>query len=348
MGDQPPVNTISTCLETATFDLGEFILQSGERLPQAQLFYASAGRLNAQGDNCIIMPAPFRGGIETYANMIGPGGLIDTDRYFVVVPTLFGSGYSSSSSNSAWVSPETPFPSVTIGDNVRAQARLLFDHLGVRHIRLASGWSMGAMQAYGWAALFPDRVSALLPWCGSFQCWPLNKLFLDGVIAALCADPAYRRGARSRPERGLRAFATIYAGWVFSATFYREELYRTLGLASAEELVAAWQADHLDFDPDDLLTMIGTWQNANPQNLIPGLGLAEALGRIRARTIVMPCDTDAYFTVKESAIEVSLIPNAELRVISSPYGHVAGFYGVLEEESRLMAAAFNDLLSDPD
>ena len=103
---------------------------------------------------------------------------------------------------------------MTILDNVVCQYRLLFEHLGVRRIALATAWSMVAFPAFHWAVLFPDLVHRLLPFCGSAKFWPQNYVFHEGVKAALTADNAFRGGSYTTPpQAGLRAFGRAYAGW---------------------------------------------------------------------------------------------------------------------------------------
>jgi len=85
------------------------------------------------------------------------GRALDPERYFIVIPNLFGNGVSSSPSHAGAQRGRT-FPNVTVHDNVVCHERLLREHLGIDRIALAFGWSMGAQQAYHFAALFPDRV----------------------------------------------------------------------------------------------------------------------------------------------------------------------------------------------
>ena len=171
---------------------------------------------------------------------------------------------------------------------------------------------------------FGRRPSAV---CTSARTSPHNKLFLEGLRAALTADAAYRDGRfTEKPLRGLRAFARIYAGWAVSQTFYREESWRGVGYASMEDwLVRGWEGNFLRREGEDLLSMLDTWTvsdiSANP--VFEG-DLDAALGAIKARTLVMPCTTDLYFQVADNAIEVPKMPNAELRPIVSDWGHRAG------------------------
>src|SRR5579863_1468140 len=229
---------MAMALDYDLFQLGDVALQSGATLANAFLAYRTYGRLNEAGDNCIVFPTYYTGTHRSNERLIGPGRALDPTRYFIVVPNLFGNGLSSSPSNMPPPFGKKGFPRVTVFDNVMCQHRLVVGHLGVRRVALVTGWSLAAIEAYHWAALFPDLVERLLPFCGAARCAPHNFVFLEGVKAALCADHTYRDGAYEQPpEAGLRAFGRVYAGWAYSQAFFRDELYRGLGYASIAEFL---------------------------------------------------------------------------------------------------------------
>ena len=124
-----------------------------------------------------------------------------------------------------------PQGGTTMCDNVRLQA-LLLDSLGVTSLALVYGYSMGAMQALHWAAIFPNRVKRVAAVCGSAQPSDFNITFLDSLEAALLADSDCKVDGRlgmrlhGSCQRGLKAFARIYAGWGVSREFYRQEIWR--------------------------------------------------------------------------------------------------------------------------
>jgi homoserine O-acetyltransferase len=329
------------------FELGDVPLQSGQVLRRARLAYATFGRLSPAGDNAVLFPTYYGGTHRDNARIVGPGRPLDSDRWFVVVPNLIGNGVSSSPSEAG--EPGTrgaDFPLVTLYDNALCQKRLLEERLGVETLALAFGWSMGAQQAYHYAALWPDRVRALLALCGSARTSPHNWVFLEGVKAALLADPDFAGGRYARPPvRGLEAFGRVYAGWAYSQTFFRRGGERDLGLPSPAALLDAWAEDHARRDANDLLSMLATWQRADvSDNAIYGKDFGRAMGAIRARTIVMPCRTDLYFPPEDSAVEVSLLADAELRVLESDWGHVAGGPGRNPAATAFVARAIADLL----
>ncbi|HTB77053.1 MAG TPA: alpha/beta fold hydrolase [Polyangiaceae bacterium] len=328
-----------------TFDLGDLALQSGEVLRSARLVYATFGAPSARRDNTVLFPTYYTGSHADNARLIGPGRALDPSRWFVVVPNLLGNGVSSSPSHDG---PQrgADFPHVTVHDNVVFQQRLLSERLGIDRVALAVGWSMGALQAYHFAALFPDRTRALLAVCGSARTSRHNWVFLEGVKAALLADPDFRGGRYdSPPQRGLEAFGRVYAGWAYSQAFFRKGLYERLGFASAADLLDAWARDHVKWDANDLLAMLWTWQHADlSDNDVYRGDYARALGAIEARTIVMPCLTDLYFSPEDSAIEVGHMKSAELRPIDSDWGHVSGGPDRSPADTAFVELAMRDLL----
>jgi homoserine O-acetyltransferase len=327
------------------FALGDVALESGEILRDARLAYATFGRLNAARDNVVLFPTYYTGTHRENARLVAPGRALDPAHLFVVMPNLFGNGVSSSPSNQR---PQAgaDFPVVTLFDNAICQKRLLEERLGVARVRLAFGWSMGAQQAYHFAALFPDRVANLLAVCGSAKTSAHNWVFLEGVKAALLADADFANGRYTRPPlRGLAAFGRVYAGWAYSQAFFRGGLYRRLGYESKEALLEGWALDHQAWDANDLLAMLTTWQRADiGTNVVYGGDFARALASIEARAIVMPASTDLYFPPEDSAHEVAGLRNAELRVIESDFGHIAGGPDRVPEATAFIERALRDLL----
>jgi len=308
------------------FDLGDVALQKGATLRDARLAYKTYGTLNARKDNVIIQPTWYSGQHTDVEWTIGEGMALDPAHYFIIVPNMLGNGLSSSPSNTPPPYDRARFPNVTACDNVRLQHRLVTERFGIERIRLVTGWSMGALQTFHWGCLYPDMVERIVPTCGSARCSRHNFVFLEGVKAALTADDAWNGGwYEAPPTKGLRAMARVYAGWGFSQTFYRIEEDLKLGFSSLEDfLIAFWEGFFIHKDANNLLAMLWTWQNGDiGDNALYGGDFKKALGAIKAKAFVMPGRTDLYFPPEDSEIEVAHMPNAELRVFESSYGHFA-------------------------
>ena len=339
-GDRAPIQGYNI------YELGDVPLQSGAVLKRAQLGYATYGTLNSAADNAVLLPTFYTGTHIRNEPLFGKGRAIDPARHFVISINLFGNGYSSSPSNSRAPQDGPRFPQVTLFDNVACQHRLLTERLEVRRLALVLGWSMAAMQAYQWAAQYPNMVEAILPYCGAARCSPINHAFLDGPKAALQADAAWNDGNYLKPpQKGLRAFGRVYAAWAYSHDFFRDGLYRDLGFATLEDLMRDWEEDHLKWDANDLLAKIWTWQHGNlSDNPIYRGDFKRALRSISARAIVMPCSSDMYFPPSDNAAEVADMRHAELRIFQSTWGHSVASPGRAPAFQRALDEAAAELL----
>ena len=310
-------------------EFADFTLACGETLRPARVAYKTYGTLNAAKDNAIVYPTWYSGRHWDNEWLIGEEMALDPNRWFIIVPNMFGNGLSSSPSTMPPPYDRARFPQISVRDNVAAQYRLVTEGFGIETLPLVLGWSMGAGQTYQWAVSYPEMVQRILPFCGSARTAPHNKVFLDSLRHALRADVAFDEGwyhPDDPPTRGLRAFARIYAGWGFSQAFYWNEVWRELGFTSLEDFaVGFWEGFFLDDrDPNNLLTMLDTWWNGDV-GLTPGFkSTEEALSSIRARAIVMPAEKDLYFPPEDEQWAVSHMQNAELRVIPGVWGHFAG------------------------
>jgi homoserine O-acetyltransferase len=332
------------------FVLRDFRLASGWTLPEAKLVYRTHGELAPDKSNVVLYPTSYGAQHTDIEWLVGPGGILDSTRWFVVIPNQFGNGLSSSPSNLPEPHGPARRPPFSHVDNVAAQRRLLREELGVERIALAYGWSMGAQQALHWGVLNPDEVDRIVAVCGTARTSPHNKVFLEGLRAALTCDPTWTSSHfEGRPERGLRAFARVYAGWALSQRFYREELPAKLGYGSLEDyLIRDWEASFLKRDPHNLLSMLDTWYRSDVSDNDRHRGdLAAALGSIRAKTLVVPCDHDLYFTVDDCRAEAASIPGAELRVLSSLWGHRAGNPSRSPADAEFLKEAVAQLLATP-
>jgi homoserine O-acetyltransferase len=331
-----------------TFDAGNVVLQSGLTYRGAKLAYKTYGTLNPAKSNVIVYPTSFGAQHNDAEWLIREGNPLDPSKYFIIIPNLFGNGISSSPSNTPSPFNKGRYPHFTLTDSVRLQERLLREKFGIEQIALAYGFSMGGMQALHWGALFPDKVERICAICATARTTPHNKVFIEGVRAALTADPAWQDGwFETHPVRGLRAMGRVYAGWGLSQAFYRDELWRSTGASSLEDfIVGAWEGNYLKRNANDLLAMLWTWQNADisANELYQG-DLDRALGAIRARVFAMPSETDLYFTVEDVRRNVTKMKNAELRPIPSLWGHRAGNPHQNPEDAQFIFKQVRELLA---
>ena len=314
-------------MNQSTFEAGAFALQSGVTLPDCRLAYVTYGTLNASRDNVIVYPTRYAGTHVENMYLVGPEMALDPGKYFIVIPNMLGNGVSSSPSNQAAPLNGPNFPAVTQYDNVRLQERMLREAFGIERIALAVGWSMGGQQAHQWASLFPHRVERMACIDGAASTTPHSFTFLEGPKVALTMDPAWNSGHyEAPPYKGLTAKARVWSAWALSQEWYKRELWTTMGYASLDEYLSkVWDPIYYKRDANDLLSMIRTWQLCDiGNNPVYGGDRAKALGTSTARAFLMPSRTSLYFRPEDNATEAALMPNAEVRVIESVWGHYAG------------------------
>ncbi len=329
------------------FELGDFELQSGTVIPNAFLGYATHGTLNEARDNVIIYPTWYTGRHSDAEPYIGPNKALDPERYFIVVPDMFTNGLSSSPSNCAPPLDGLNFPLVTPFDNVVAQYRLLSKHFGVTSVELAMGFSMSGQQAYHWGAVYPDTVKRICSICGSAKTAPHNLLYLNAYKTAMESTEGWNSGNwKTWSPKLIPVMSSIVTMMAWSQDWYREGLYRDSGADTPEEFVTSAAAFFEPWVPADLYAQTLTWMAADvSDNPLFNGDLDAALGAIKARALLLPCDTDMYFRVADNEMELSKMPNAELKVIRSSWGHIAGLPGASAEDDAFVDATLKAFLS---
>ena len=333
--------------EFNNYELGDIKLLSGEILLSAKLAYKTYGTLNLDKNNVILLPTFYTGTHKRNEGFFGTNRAINPEKHFIISINLFGNGLSTSPSNAEKKQRGSKFPTITLWDNIKCQHELLTKNFNIEKIALVTGWSMAGCQSYQWAAQYPDMVEAILPFCASAKTSEHNFVFLEGVKAALCADPIWNNGDYSSPPtEGLKAFGRVYAGWAFSQSFFREKKYKELGFKNVEELLIDWENDHVNnWDANNLLTKLLTWQkNDISTGPIYNNNFTEALNRIKAKAILMPCSHDLYFPPEDNEFEVKHMQNAELRKFDSIWGHCVANPGNDKNFEVALDNAINDLL----
>jgi homoserine O-acetyltransferase/O-succinyltransferase len=162
----------------------------------------------------------------------------------------------------------------------------------------------------------------------------------------LTADCRWVGEGLARPERGLRAFGRVYAGWAYSHEFFHAGLYRALGFATLDALLAAWEQEHLAFDANDLLAMLHTWESADIGSSHHfGGDSRRALQSIEADTMLVSCSTDRYFASSDNEREAQLIPRCRHRQLDSPIGHCAFSPGKVPSAMEFLDRCVVELLA---
>jgi homoserine O-acetyltransferase len=313
------------------FVIANFHTESGVTLPQAHVVYGTYGHLNAARDNVVLLPSHYMANHHGYEWLIGPDRALNPATLFLVATELFGNGFSSSPSNTPEPFHGPRFPVMTIRDNVDAVHRLLIEDLKVTHVRAIIGFSMGAEQAFQWAVSYPTFADRIVATSGTAKAWPHGVVRLEGQIAALTTDPAFKGGDYTEPpKKGIEAYGMVWLGWLYSQEWWRRELWKTNApdRTLEQEIESRRKTFFANNDANDLILQARTWQR-HDVGTTPGFNgdVERALRSIQAPVLYMPSETDLYFPVGDARFEAQFIPHVSLLPIPSLWGHPAGAGG---------------------
>jgi homoserine O-acetyltransferase len=264
----PPAKVSPT--HEADVVLRDFRFHSGEALPELRMHYTTLGspHRNAAGeiDNAVMALHGTGGTGQQFLRpqfadeLYGPGQPLDIRRYWIILPDNIGHGKSSKPSDGL----RMKFPKYDYDDMVEAQHRMLTEGLGVKHMRLIMGTSMGCMHTFVWGETYPTFASALMPLaCQPVEIAGLNRMWRQLAINGIEADPAWQGGNyRTQPTQGLRAAQNLLfvAG---SAPLYYQAQYPTRAAASAfaEDKVSSALKE---LDANDTIYQLDSSRNYNP------------------------------------------------------------------------------------
>jgi homoserine O-acetyltransferase/O-succinyltransferase len=307
-------------------DIGNFDLEEGGSIPNCKLAVATHGKLNADKSNAILFTTWYSGTNKLLEQVYtGKGHALDPDKYFIIIVNQIGNGLSTSQHNT-----DIPggFPKVRIGDDVRAQHKLVTEKYGIKQLALVVGGSMGAQQTYEWAVRYPDMVKRAAPIAGTAKNTEHDFLFTDTLVEAITTDPGFNGGNYKSSEEvkaGLLRHAKMWAVMGWSTEFFQQGRHKALGFANMDEFINNFMMGYFaPMDPNALLAMAWKWQRGDVSRHTGG-DLRAALGRIKAKTFVMPMSSDMFFPPADCQAEWRLIPNAEFRPIQTVDGHLALF-----------------------
>jgi homoserine O-acetyltransferase/O-succinyltransferase len=188
-------SVLAACSSADTGRLGDCRLESGAVIRDCRVTYRTRGRLNAERSNAVLVVPWFQGTSVQLALQVGPGKMVDTSKYFVILADSLGNGSASSPSNSA-AQPGAAFPAFTMRDIVESQYRLVTETLGLRHLHAIVGISMGGMQVFEWTIAHPDFMTKAVSIVGSPRTQPDDVERWNEAVRWL-GNPAWSR-TRSR------------------------------------------------------------------------------------------------------------------------------------------------------
>jgi homoserine O-acetyltransferase/O-succinyltransferase len=247
-----------------------FKFHTGDMMP-VKLHYTTIGAatgepvlvLHGSGGSAASMMTPAFAG-ELY----GPGQPLDASKYYIIIPDSLGHGKSSKPSDGL----RTTFPKYDYADMIEAQHRLLSEHLGIKHLRLIIGNSMGGMQSFLWGEMYPGYMDALVPMAAqptamASRNWMLRRMMLETIRN----DPEYKNGNYTEQPRYLKIASVFFGIATAGGTQNYQKQAPTNALANAlvdKRLAAPMKADANDF--------LWAWGSSADYDAAPGLGKIEA------------------------------------------------------------------------
>jgi homoserine O-acetyltransferase len=249
----------------------DFRFHSGETLPEVKLHYTTVGEpsgipivvLHGSGGSAQRMLTR-----EFAGELFGPGQPFDAAKYYVIIPDALGHGDSAKPSDGL----KTKFPHYDYADMVDAQYRLLAEGLGIRHVRLIIGNSMGGMNVWLWGERYPDYMDALVPMAAqptamASRNWMLRRMMLETIRS----DPDYNGGNYTTQPRSLKIASVFFGIATSGGTLRYQKLAPTNELA--DKLVDARLAEPMVADANDFLW---AWASSADYDAAPGLDKIKA------------------------------------------------------------------------
>jgi homoserine O-acetyltransferase/O-succinyltransferase len=307
-----------------------FPLECGEVLPELNIAYHTSGTLNPAKDNvlwvCHALTA--NSDVEDWWDvLVGEGKYYDTSRYFVVCANMIGSCYGTTGPLST--NPETgkpyfrSFPQITVRDLANAH-ELLRKHLGIDRIHTIIGGSIGAFQALEWAIINSDVCEHLIIVASNARVTPWATALNESQRMAIRADKTFFEDRPDGGLDGLKAARTValvsyrsYEGYNKTQLEEDGDSLENTRAASYQQYQGQKLASRFDAYSYYTLTRIIDSHNVGRNRG----GVAAALSKIKAKTLLVGIDTDFLFPIEEQRALKALITNAQFAPITSSFGH---------------------------
>jgi homoserine O-acetyltransferase/O-succinyltransferase len=293
----------------------DFRFGSGETLPSLKLHYRTLGTARRDASGVVrnaVMILHGTGGTgggflsRTFGGeLFGPGQLLDATKYFIILPDGIGHGQSSKPSDGL----HARFPKYTYDDMVRAQHAMLVDGLGVNHLRLVMGTSMGAMHCWVWGEMYPDFADGLVPLASApTQIAGRNRVMRKMIMDSITHDPAWKGGEyTTEPHDGLVSAVNLLMmmtssplQWHKTAptrdaadAWYEDQIKSRVAATDANDMLYQYNASR-EYDPSPRLEQITApllaINSADDVVNPPELGIVERLmPRVkRGRYVLIP------------------------------------------------------------
>lgn len=250
----------------------DFHFKSGETMAELRLHYTTLGKpardANGRTTNAVLIMHGTGGSGGSLLNSVfagvlfGPGELLDANRYFIILPDDIGHGKSSKPSDGL----HARFPHYDYDDMVAAEHELVEKGLGVNHLRLVMGTSMGCMHSFVWGETYPDYMDALMPLaCQAVAVAGRNRIWRKMVIDGIESDPEWKNGEYTTEPRSAFEIATDFLLIAGSAPLQMQKNFPTRD--AADQYLENYRKRHAGtFDANDFLYAVSASRNYDPSS----------------------------------------------------------------------------------
>lgn len=262
--------TKSPPTDESNYVIKDFKFESGEVLPELNLHYTVIGQpvkdKNGRIKNAVLIMHGTTGSGKQFlsdqfaGHLFNPGQLLDATRYYIILPDAIGHGKSSKPSDGLHMK----FPKYTYNDMVLADYLLLTEHLGVNHLRLVMGTSMGGMHTWVWGYTYPDFMDALMPLASlPVEIAGRNRMLRKMAIDLIEMDPEWKGGEyASEPKVGLTGAISSLIFMVSSPLQWQNKVPTR---AKADSMLAAMENRYFSsLDANDMIYQLDASRNYNP------------------------------------------------------------------------------------
>lgn len=295
-------------------DLGVCPLANGQQITGCRIGYRTWGHLNADRSNAVLFPTWFSGNSQDIGGNIGPNGLVDPAKYFVVAIDALGDGVSSSPSNSA-TQPGPLFPAFTTRDMVNSEYRLATQTLHLAHVHAVMGISMGGMQTFEWMVNYPAFMDVAIPIVGSTRLTGYDLLLWHSEEDALRAAPAWHEGHYLHaPPMGL--VQVLHQMNLTTPAHYARTHPPSTFAADYSEY---FKNGILPFDANDWLSQLEAMIH---HDVAHGGSLSDAATKVKAHVLVVVAAQD-HMVNPAPALAFAAEIGAKKIVLQSDCGHLS-------------------------
>ena len=298
--------------------LGNFHLENGQVIQNLRLAYRTFGTLNAQKSNAVVFPTWFTGTTKDLVQYVGPGKMVDSSKYYVILTDALGDGNSSSPSNSK-SQPRMKFPEFNIRDMVNSEHALLTRALGIAHVHAVMGISMGGMQTFQWMVSYPGFMDRAIPIVGSPRLTSYDLLLWTAELHAIESAADWNHGDYSSPPaEAMDTVADIHTLNLATPAYFASHTSRT---EFSKFIADKQKATMEDFDANNWIRQLQAMM-ANDVSKPFGGSMEKAATSVHAKVLVVPSLQD-HMVNPQPALDFAKLIHARVLQLTSDCGHIA-------------------------